>query len=744
MNAQPGKLEHRSPLTHDAWRWLLLYFLLAAFDVAAVTISLSLNHRITQNFERSVVVNRIWAERQGIYADLGLIASEVNAPGNNVFASLDPDTEEARLRSRADVFRINAHEARRDLRAELEPDDAAPMIALLDYAVAAMERQIAAATGIFGSLRAGDAPTAGRRMAEMDQEYNVARAYLSELDGRVRVIQRRNLDAQAEAAASLRRFEMLIAGLIVLMVTSVALYGRALIRGAQRLMRERDRHVAVIAENEAKLGVIVRTASEGILTVDQAGRIESANPAAGAIFACSPASLVGRSAKALFAPESAPVTTPCAGREVAARRDTGAMFPLELAISEAVPVSGGAISTWIVRDISDRKQIETELSRYREHLEDLVEERTAELEASNEQLRTAERFASIGTLAAGLGHDMKNLLFPMRCRLDLLESLRLSDGAAHELKEIRSSLNYLQRLSNGLRLLSINPDDCGASSATTDLREWWSEVGGLLTKPVPPRLTLRVDLPEATPRVAIAAHQLTQAILNLIVNAAEAIEGEGSIRLWAEPVQDGAWVQLAVEDDGAGMTPDVRRHAMDPFFTTKKRELSTGLGLSLVHAAVRSVGGGVHIDSRPGAGTSIVLTLPTERAGAPSEREVVAADGGETEATRPIHAVVSLGDARLASLAHTILTAAGASVTRSPDTNGARGPSLWVTEDAVGRRKQIASFICAHPANQVLVIGRSQGKEPSPPQVRSLESGSGAELRRVILESLEDIQEASS
>src|SRR5690606_19602657 len=109
-------------------------------------------------------------------------------------------------------------------------------------------------------------------------------------------------------------------------------------------------------------------------------------------------------------------------------------------------------------DITEQRRNEAELAAHRERLADLVRERTAELEASHEQLRAADRFASMGALAAGLGHDMGNIVFPTICRLDVVEAGVADPALRRELREIRASLDYLRRLAEGLHLLAMNPD----------------------------------------------------------------------------------------------------------------------------------------------------------------------------------------------------------------------------------------------------------------------------------------------
>src|SRR5690606_31147763 len=139
---------------------------------------------------------------------------------------------------------------------------------------------------------------------------------------------------------------------------------------------------------------------------------------------------------------------------------------------------------------------------------------------------------------------------------------------------------------------------------------------------------------------------LTQAVLNLVSNAGDALGGPGQVRVWAELAEGGGHVRLGVTDNGPGMTPEVAKRAMEPFFTTKARGVGTGLGLSLVHGVVKRIGGSVRIDTMLGRGTTIVLELPIVR--------LAASPGGPEP-----QAVVSLADPRLATFAVTFLSTLG-------------------------------------------------------------------------------------
>lgn len=458
---------------------------------------------------------------------------------------------------------------------------------------------------------------------------------------------------------------------------------------------------------------ILASALDPIITIDPQGVIQSASDSIERVFGWTPSEIIGQNVRMLMpephhsAHDSYLATyrrtrrTNILGRtrEFTAARKDGRLFPIELSISRVdVP---GAREPWfmgIIHDTTDRKRFEDELANHRMHLEEMVKERTAQLEASNEQLRQADRLASIGTLAAGLGHDMNNVLLPIRARLDALDAANLPAEAREQFLAVRRSVNYLQQLSDGLHLMALDPEDAEASSGQTNIHEWWKQVGALLSKAVPKRIALSVEFEADLPEIALPPHRLTQSILNLLVNAGEAIRGDGRVRLWAQKARRGRAVQIGVSDNGEGMTPEVRKHALDPFFTTKKRGLGTGLGLSLVRGVAQSAGGIVHIESEVGKGTTVVLNLPIA-----SNRSRGSGDG-----SIPDHvAVISIRDRRGASLVSMLLQA-GRFAVKSADAPPADSSRLWIVEPGATTIDAARRYLREDRKRRIVLFGQPE------------------------------------
>ncbi len=376
----------------------------------------------------------------------------------------------------------------------------------------------------------------------------------------------------------------------------------------------------------------------------------------------------------------------------------------------------------VLNDITEIVRARNASAVHSTELELQVAQRTKELVASQRAQRLADRMASLGTLAAGLGHDMANLLLPVRMRLESLERRTLSQEAQQDIDAVRQAAEHLQKLSSELRLLAMDPDDDGGPGASTDVGEWWSEASPLLRNILPREFGLEHRFPAGLPALAIARHQLTQLVFNLVQNAADALRARrtGTVRVWAEIGADRQGVRLGVTDDGPGMDPTTKERCLDPFFTTKPREVSTGMGLAIVHGIVQRVGGSLLIDSEPGRGTTVMLTLPVSSGGA--EGRV---------GSGPVHknVVVTLEDERLREYVIALLRTMGCSaVARSaPDDSPA---SLWITGEAGATA--LTEFLGAGVERRVVVFGR-RPDVPADPRVVSISDPTRSELIRVTL-----------
>ena len=274
-------------------------------------------------------------------------------------------------------------------------------------------------------------------------------------------------------------------------------------------------------------------------------------------------------------------------------------------------------------DITEAKEAELELQRQ-------VKERTAELGEAQDQLRQAQKMEALGQLTGGIAHDFNNLLTVVVGGLDLIAK------QVQDERLLRFATNALSAAERGARLtaqllafsrvqrLEVKP---------TYVSPLIEEMRPLLRNVLGPGIEKKFDLdPHLTPVLADPT-QLEVAVLNLAINARDAMPDGGTLticsrkrRIGNDPeLEPGTYVELSIADTGGGMGPDVLARAFEPFFTTKDVGKGTGLGLSMVYGMARQCGGGVKIESEPGRGT--IVRLYFRRADRDAE---VPASGGQT------------------------------------------------------------------------------------------------------------------
>jgi signal transduction histidine kinase len=334
-----------------------------------------------------------------------------------------------------------------------------------------------------------------------------------------------------------------------------------------------------------------------------------------------------------------------------------------------------------------------ELQELNASLEGRVVQRTQELvdanrelELSHQRLRVSERMAAIGALSAGLGHDMGNLLLPVRARLEAMETRGVPEDLREDVVGIRTSAEYLQRLSRGLRMLSLDPEE--GVSESTDLDAWWRDVLPMLDNVLPPSIDLRVQIEPGLPRVQIAAHSLTQAVFNLVQNAGDAMKARahGTVTVHAaRSASRPGLVEITVSDDGPGMTAEVAERCLQPFFTTKTRSISTGLGLALVHAIVQRAGGEIQVRSKPGQGASFTLVL--RQSAATKDRPIAA-----------LGAALMVRDVRVRGVIHELVRSLGLTPVKDPTQ-----AALWIGDVADARSAE--EFVARAPHHRALLLG---------------------------------------
>ena len=265
----------------------------------------------------------------------------------------------------------------------------------------------------------------------------------------------------------------------------------------------------------------------------------------------------------------------------------------------------------------------TALAELTATLEQRVEQRTADLmkevaarEKAQEQLRQAQKMETIGQLTGGVAHDFNNLLMVVMGNLDLLRKRIPDDPRLHRL--IDGAVQGAERGASLTQRLLAFARQQDLRAVPVDLGALIQGMSDLLQRSLGPRVALRLDIPQGLPPARVDANQLELAILNLAINARDAMSDGGSIDIKVAQYQatsdpalkSGDYLKLSVIDTGKGMTSEILKRAVEPFFSSKPLGKGTGLGLSMVHGLAVQLGGALQLSSTVGQGTTATLILP--------------------------------------------------------------------------------------------------------------------------------------
>ena len=370
-------------------------------------------------------------------------------------------------------------------------------------------------------------------------------------------------------------------------------------------------------QTEARQGAILDAASDAIVTMDHDFAIREFNPAAERMFGYSRLDILGRHVEMLL-PASERVETlkafgeymlngegPLKGAqfEMLACRADGTEFPVELTVARL----GGnrtAVITGFIRDITERRALE-------------------------ERLRQSQKLEAIGRLASGVAHDFNNILMSIMGSAELLlMDLTPGKGAHDEANEIKLSV---QRGAGLTRQLLAFSSRHATSPKLFALADAVSGMETMLRRLMGPEIELISIRPPRPTMVMADQAQIEQVLLNLVVNARDAMPHGGRLTLKIEEMdldeqeaatvieaQAGRYACLSVSDTGNGIDDRTRARLFEPFFTTKEHGKGTGLGLSIVYGIVRQSGGHITVVSEPGKGTTFNIYLPIASVADPS------------------------------------------------------------------------------------------------------------------------------
>jgi len=384
---------------------------------------------------------------------------------------------------------------------------------------------------------------------------------------------------------------------------------------------------------ENTLGMLIENLPMGLIITDERGQITDLNESSLRMFGYSRQELLAQTVEILLPehlrnshqthrgsytkhPHARPMGI---GMELFARRKDGSEFPVEVSLGPLASNHGMLVSSTIV-DITERKKIE-------------------------QQLRLAQRMEAIGQLAGGIAHDFNNLLAVIIGSADIiLDELPQGHALAKRIEMIRkassSAADLVRQLLAFSRQQMVQP-------VVLDIKKIVERTRAMLQRLIGEDIELTVLMEDSVGSIKADPGQIEQLLLNLAVNARDAMPKGGHLTIQAcnveldesekrkhHPVVPGPYVMLAVEDTGCGMGPKTQARIFDPFFSTKELGKGTGLGLATVYGIVKQTGGYIWVYSEVNQGTVFKVYLPrTDQAVQPAEREqpeVRALQGSET------------------------------------------------------------------------------------------------------------------
>ncbi|MCU0661613.1 MAG: ATP-binding protein [Myxococcota bacterium] len=398
---------------------------------------------------------------------------------------------------------------------------------------------------------------------------------------------------------------------------------------------------------------ILSTMTDSLWLVDQSARIVKVNAAATRMLGYSEEEMLAMDVRQLFASSSkrpiwfdSTITT----NSSSTWRIKDLESELVTVKGHHIPVSLSSSVQWseddevrgyilIGRDITERKASELELTRHRRHLEDTVKRRTGQLENANEllrrqmtekeqadaqraslelQLSQAQKMEAIGRLAGGVAHDFNNLLTVIISNTDLLlDSLPPDLPDRQDVDEIKNAAKQAAGLTQQLLAFSRRQI---ASPQLVDLCTHVAKTQRMLSRLIGEDVELRFSCGSESTFIHIDPVQLEQIVINLVVNARDAMPDGGTISIVIKPCDDTLvrWApprgermaRLSISDTGCGMTEEVKSKIFEPFFTTKGIGKGTGLGLSTVYGIVKQNCGFIDVSTEVGSGTTFDLFFP--------------------------------------------------------------------------------------------------------------------------------------
>jgi PAS domain S-box-containing protein len=428
-------------------------------------------------------------------------------------------------------------------------------------------------------------------------------------------------------------------------------------------LSERQRAARVITEALASIKAVVDTVVDGVIMIDAQGIVQTFNPACEKLFGYRAVEVIGQNVRMLMPPpyrdehdrylenyhRTGERKIIGIGREVTGQRKDGTTFPMNLSVGETEQ-EGESIFVGIIHDLTERKHTEA-------------------------QLVQAQKMEMVGQLSGGIAHDFNNLLTVVVGNAEVLSDMLKARPDMRALADAivqagERGAELTQRLLAFGRRQTLRPAEIDCNALVKGMEKLLRR---MLSEAIEIRSMLEGDLWTAYADPG----QLENAILNLAINASDAMAGGGALTITTAnvsldaryrelhpEVNPGEYVMVAVTDDGHGMPKEVLDHVFEPFFTTKEVGKGSGLGLSMVYGFVKQSNGHVAIYSEPGLGTTVRVYLPAARDAGERAPSLVPP---ETVATGRESVLVAEDDPFVRSYAVTCLSSLGYRVIEAVD-----------------------------------------------------------------------------
>ena len=483
-----------------------------------------------------------------------------------------------------------------------------------------------------------------------------------------------------------------------------------------------NRPLQSLSDNDRYRLLIDAIADYAIYMLDATGHVASWDPGAERFKGYRAEEILGQHFSRFYTPEDRAADLPARVLQTAAAegrfesegwrvRKDGSQFWAHVIVDAIYDDSGRVIGfAKVTRDLTERREAAQALAQ------------------TKEELLQSQKMEAIGRLTGGVAHDFNNLLMAITGSLELLrkrvpEDPRLTRLIDNAMQGAQRGASLTQRMLAFARRQELRPD-------LVDIGTLISNMTDLIARSLGPAIEIETYTVGPLHRVLIDANQLELAILNLAVNAKDAMPNGGRLVITARdevltvrqgPLSPGRYVTLAFSDNGIGMDEETLAHATEPFFTTKGVGKGTGLGLAMVRGLTEQSGGTVTLASELGAGTTITLWLPESRSDAVETTSALEPERMEASAPRPLRILVVDDDflvamntsAMLEDLGHEVIEVhSGPLALEELKTDGF---DLMITDQAMPQMTGIQLINAAHQTNPKLPVILATGYAELPP-----------------------------